>query len=83
MADDERLACGVDDFGGDRLEVVDLEDPVDLGEQARDQAKVAAGGPGDCCDRFGVGEVLGGQAEVEASVVVGEDEAQFVGLSDL
>lgn len=25
LADDERLACGVDDFGGDRVEAVDLE----------------------------------------------------------
>jgi len=34
LADDERFAGGVDDFGGDRLEVVDLEDPLDLGEEA-------------------------------------------------
>jgi hypothetical protein len=30
-ADDERLACCVNDLGGDRVEVVDVEDPPGLG----------------------------------------------------
>jgi hypothetical protein len=53
LAQDERLARGVDDFGGDGVEAVDLHDALDLGEEADEQAEVAVGGPRDRGDRFG------------------------------
>jgi hypothetical protein len=43
LADDERLAGGVDDFGGDRVQAVDLQDALDLREEAREETEVAVG----------------------------------------
>lgn len=65
-------------FARDCGELVDVEDPGDLGEQALHEAEVAVGDPRDDGDGFGVGEVLGAEREAEALPVVGEDEAQLV-----
>ncbi len=62
-ADDQGLTGGFDDFPGDRAQVVDLHDALDLSEQTLDEAEVAAGDAGDGCERFGVGEVIGGQGK--------------------
>jgi hypothetical protein len=83
LADDERFAGGVDDFGGDRVQAVDLQDTLDLGEEACEEAEVAVGGTRDRADGLGVGEVCGAQREAEALPVVGEDEAQLVGAQRL
>jgi len=45
---------GFDDLGDDGLEVVDLSDALDLGEQSVDEAEVAAGDAGDGGDRDGL-----------------------------
>ena len=78
-ADDKRLAGGFDDFLGDRAQVVDLHDALDLREQALHEAEVAAGDAGDGREGFGVGEVVGGQGEAQLGPVVLQDEEQFVG----
>ena len=78
-ADDQRLAGGLDDFPGDRAQVVDLHDAPGLGEQSLDEAEVAAGDAGDGRDGFGVGEVVGGQGEVQLGPVVLQDKEQFGG----
>jgi hypothetical protein len=50
-----------------------------LGEEAVDEAEVAVGDARDGRDRFGVGEVLGGQREAELVPVAREYEVQLVG----
>jgi hypothetical protein len=45
--DHEGAAGCLDDVVGESVEVVDLQDAVDLGEQSLDEAEVAAGDPGD------------------------------------
>jgi hypothetical protein len=60
-----------------------LQDALDLGEEACEEAEFAVGGPRDRGDRFGVGEVVDRQVQVEALPVVGEDEAQLVGAQRL
>ena len=55
--DDERFACCLDDLAGDDREVVDVQDPLDLGYQPAGQAEVAAGDAGDRGDRLTGGEV--------------------------
>jgi len=82
LPDDERVAGGLNYFACDGGELVDVEDPGDLGEQALHEAEVAVGDARDGGDGFGVGEVLGAEREAEALPVVGEDEEQFVGASD-
>ena len=81
MADDEAFARGFDDLARDRREVVDLEDAPDLGEEAVDEPEVAVGDPCDGGDRFGVGEVLGGELEVERLPAVGETKRSSCALS--
>jgi len=46
-SDEERLAGGFDDFGGDGVEVVYVHDALDLAEQPVDEAEVPAGDPRD------------------------------------
>lgn len=46
--------AGHDDLRGDGVEIVGLADALDLGEQAVDEAKVAARDAGDGGDRDGV-----------------------------
>ena len=40
--DDEGFACGVDDVLGDARQLVDLDEAVDLGEEALDKTEVPA-----------------------------------------
>ncbi len=80
-ADDECLAHGADDLGGDCAEVVDLEDPFGLSEEAMDESEVAVGDPGDGADRLGVGEVVEVEGQAEAVPVVGEHERNSLVLS--
>ena len=58
VADEECVAGGFDDFWGDGLELVDVQDAFDLGEEAVDEAEVAAGDPGDGGDRDRAGELV-------------------------
>ena len=78
-ADDQRLTGGFDDFPGDRAQAADLQDALDLSEQALDEAEVSAGDAGDGRDGFGVGEVVGGQGQAQLGSVVLQDEDQLVG----
>jgi hypothetical protein len=78
-AEEERFAGGFDDFGGEGVELVDVADALDLGEEALDEAEVAVGDAGDSGDRFGVGEVVGVGGEAEFVPAVLEDEGEFVG----
>jgi hypothetical protein len=78
-ADDQRFTGRLDDFPGDRAQVVDLHDALDLSEQALNEAEVAAGDAGDGRDGFGVGEVIGGQREAQLGPVVLQDEEQLGG----
>ena len=76
--DDQGALCGFDDVVGDGVEFVDLQDPLDLGEEAFEEPEVAAGDPCDGCDGLGVGEVVGVEGLAEGSPVSLEDEQQFV-----
>ena len=61
-ADHEDLPGGVDNVGGDGLQLVDAHDAGYLGHQAFDEAEVSAGDLSDSVDRFsmvGVGRVEG------------------------
>jgi hypothetical protein len=78
VADDQGAAGGLDDVAGDDGQVVDPQDPFDLGEQAVDEAEVAAGDAADGGDGLGVGEVGEVQGQAEAFPVAGEDEGEFV-----
>jgi hypothetical protein len=80
-ADDERFTGGLDDFLGDRAQVVDQQDALDLSEQPLDEAEVSAGDAGDGRVGFGVGEVVGGQGEAQLGPVVLQDEEQLGGDS--
>lgn len=78
LTDDQILARGLDDLAGDRAEAIDVEDALDLGEEALEAAEVAAGDPGDGGDRLRVGAV--GRVVLEAQLLppVFEDEPQFL-----
>ncbi len=69
-ADDQRLTGGFDDFPGDRAQVVDLHDALNLSEQTLNEAEVAARDAGDGRERFSVGEVIGGQGKAQFGPVV-------------
>ena len=45
--DDQGALCGFDDVVGDGVEFLDLQDPLDLGEEAFEEPEVAAGDPCD------------------------------------
>jgi hypothetical protein len=77
MTSDSR--AGFDDFPGDRAQVVDLHDALDLSEQALNEAEVATGDAGDGRDGFGVGEVIGGQSKAQLGPVVLQDKEQLGG----
>ncbi len=62
LADDQVLLCG-----SDRAEVIDVEDALDLGKQALEEAEVSARNPGDRGDRLRIGEV--GRVESEAQLL--------------
>jgi hypothetical protein len=57
-ADDQHLSGGVDYFGCDGVELVDVEDPGDLGHQSFDESEVPAGDAADSGGGFDV--VVGG-----------------------
>jgi hypothetical protein len=42
LSNDETVSCGGDNLFGDHLELIDLEDALDLGKEAGQQAKVSA-----------------------------------------
>lgn len=58
VADDEDAGCGFDDVVGDGVELVDLQYPVDLGEEPFEEAEVAAGDALDGGNGLRVGEVV-------------------------
>lgn len=78
--DHERAPGGFDHIVADDRKAVDLEDALDLDEQAVEQPEVAAS---DACNSrtcLGVGEVSGIERQAELSPVTGEHERQFVSL---
>ncbi|MDP9398976.1 MAG: hypothetical protein M3P96_14690 [Actinomycetota bacterium] len=77
--DEESFAGGFDDFLGDVVEGVDLEDALDLAEQAVDEAEVAAGDAGDGGDRDGLGELVAAAGHALGVPAVGEDRGEFLG----
>lgn len=77
-ADDEGFGGGVDDVSGDDGQIVDLEDAIDLTEQALDEPEIAAGQTDDGSNGLVVGEVGRVQALGEAAPMVGQHEDQFV-----
>lgn len=78
VADDEDAGSGFDDVVGDGVELVDLEDPVDLGEEPFEQAEVASGDAFDGGDCLGVGEVVRVESSAEALPVAVEDEEELL-----
>ncbi len=58
IADDEDACCSFDDVVGDGVELVDLQYPVDLGEEPFEESEVAALCSFDGGDSLGVGEVV-------------------------
>jgi hypothetical protein len=77
-ADDEGLASGVDDFAGQGVQAVDVEDPFDLGDEAGGESEVPAGDPGDGGYGFEGGVVVA-VVEVKLGPVAGEDEGLLIG----
>jgi hypothetical protein len=51
-AGDQRLKGGFEDLPGERAQVVDLHDALDLSEQTLDEAEVADGDARDGCERL-------------------------------
>src|SRR5690625_5494627 len=78
LAGDERAGGCVDDVVGDGVELVDLQDASDLGEEAFEEAEVASGDAFDRGDGLGVGEVFGVESAAEALPVAGQDEQQIL-----
>ena len=62
------------DLLGDRLQLVDLENALDLDEQAVEQAEVAAGDADDGRNGFLIRKILVGKHQVEFLPVMGENE---------
>lgn len=77
-ADDEG-AGGFGDVGCESVQFVDPHDPLDLGEQAFDEAEVAAGDAGDGGDGLSIGEVVLVEIDAEGAPASGQDEGQFLG----
>ena len=78
VADDEGAAGGLHDVAGDDRELGDLQDALDLDDQAVDEAEVAAGDAADGGDRLGVGEVGEVEGEPELASVPAQDEEELV-----
>lgn len=76
VADDQDAGSGLDGVVGDGVELVDLEYRCDLGEEAFEEAEVAAGDPFDRGE--GVGEVVGVEGAAQAFPVAVEDEQELV-----
>ncbi|TIH33898.1 ArsR family transcriptional regulator [Subtercola vilae] len=77
VADDEDAGCGFDDVVGDRIQLVDLEHAVDLGEEPFEETEVAAGDAFDGGDGLCVGEVVGVEGLAESFPVAVEDKQEF------
>jgi len=78
IPDNEDAGGGFDDVVGDGLKLVYLEYSGDLGEEAFEEAKVAARDAFDRGDGLGVGEVVGVEGSAEAFPVAVEHEEEFV-----
>src|SRR5699024_12040885 len=61
------------------VELVDLQDASDLGEEAFEEAEVASGDAFDRGDGLGVGEVFGVESAAEALPVAGQGEQRSEG----
>lgn len=72
-------SCGgcFHDVVGDGVELIDLYDAFDLGEESVDEAKIAARDAGDRGDGLGVGVVVGVQGLTEFALASFKDKAQF------
>ena len=77
--DEQGFTRCVDDFFCDAVELVNVTDARDLGEEALDKAKVAVGNAGDGSDRLRVREVLGIDSQAELLPAVCQDEGEFLG----
>src|SRR6218665_444908 len=77
VADDEDAGCGFDDVVRDRVELVDFEYAIDLGEESFEEAEVAAGDPFDGGDGLCVGEVVRVESLAESFPVAIENEKEF------
>lgn len=78
VSKDQGAGGGFDDIVGDGLQLVDLQHPLDLGEQSLDHAEVAAGQPLDRGDGLRIREVLRIQAFAQAFPVPVQHEQQLV-----
>jgi len=76
-ADDQGLARGCDHLGGHRVEFVDLEDPVDLGEDAGYEAEVAGGDAGDRSQSVRIAERAFGQLQAEFGGMTAQQFQEF------
>ena len=77
-SDDQGAGGGFDDVVGDGVELVDLQDAVDLGEEAFQEPEVPASDAGDGGDGLGVCEVRWVECLAEGGPVPLQDEEQFV-----
>ena len=77
LVGDEGAGGCFDDVVGDGVELVDLQDASDLGEEALEEAEVASGDAFDRGDGLGVGEVFGVEVLAEGASPAFEDEDQF------
>ena len=73
-ADDQGAMCGFDDVVGDGVEFVDLQDALDLGEEAFKESEVPSGEAGDGGDGLGVSKVLWVEGLAEGAPVPLQDE---------
>ena len=76
IADDEDAGCGLDDVVGNGVELVDLEYPVDLGEEPLEKAEVAAGDAFDGGDRLRIGEIVRIKSLAESLPMTIENEQE-------
>jgi len=64
-ADDHALPRGFDHFLGDRPQLIDLQDALDLGEEALNEPEVPIRDAHDRGDGFRIGEIIRGQGEAQ------------------
>jgi hypothetical protein len=69
VADDEDARGGFDDVVGDGVELVDFQDPVDLGEESFEESEVPARDAFDGGDGLRICEVVGVEGSAEARPV--------------
>lgn len=78
-ADEQGFTRCFDDFLGDAVELVNVADARDLGEEALDEPEVAVGDAGNGGDGLGVREVVGIDSQAELLPAVCQDEGEFLG----